>query len=69
MYACYIGFEDIVSLLLETGVSINVKNHKGQMPLMLAAGCGNKNVAHFLIQVSVSNWGYYCNIAISIGRL
>ncbi len=55
MYACYIGFEDIVSLLLETGVSINVKNHKGQMPLMLAAGCGNKNVAHFLIQVSVSN--------------
>lgn len=51
MYACYIGHDNIVNLLLDAGVSVNVKNHKGQTPLMLASSCGNESVGYFLVQV------------------
>ena len=52
MYACYIGHDTVVNLLLEDeGVSINVQNNQGQSPLMLAASCGNERVAYFLLQV------------------
>lgn len=29
MYVCYIGYDNIVNLLLDVGVSVNVKNYKG----------------------------------------
>ena len=51
MYACYIGHDNIVNLLLDAGVNVNVKNHKGQTPLMLASSCGNESVGYFLVQV------------------
>ena len=51
MYACYIGHDSIVSLLIDAGASVNAKNVKGQSPLMLAASCGNRSVAYCLIQV------------------
>lgn len=51
MYACYIGHDDVVNLLLDAGVSVNVRNFKEQTPLMLASSCGNESVAYFLLQV------------------
>ena len=51
MYAAYIGHDNIVNLLLDEGVRVNVRNNKGQSPLMLAASCGNESVAYFLLQV------------------
>lgn len=51
MYACYIGHDNIVNLLLDASVSVNVQNNKGQTPLMLAASCGNESVAYFIYQV------------------
>lgn len=53
MYAAYIGHDNIVNLLLETGVSVNVTTSKGLTPLMLAASCGNESIAYFLLQVRV----------------
>ncbi|XP_064604738.1 ankyrin repeat and SAM domain-containing protein 3-like isoform X2 [Liolophura sinensis] len=50
MYACYIGHDNIVNLLLEASVDVNCKNLKGQTPLMLAASCGNESVGYFLCQ-------------------
>ncbi|KAM3916341.1 ankyrin repeat and SAM domain-containing protein 3 [Leptodactylus fuscus] len=50
MYACYIGHDAVVSLLLEAGVDVNCRAPSGQTPLMLAASCGNESVAYFLIQ-------------------
>ena len=52
MYACYIGHDNIVNLLTEAGCSVNVKNYKGQTPLMLAASCGNETVGKMLVGVS-----------------
>ena len=52
MYACYIGHDSIVNLLLEAGVSVNIRNLKGESPLMLAASCGNESVGFYLCQVS-----------------
>ena len=51
MYASYIGHDNIVKLLLESGVDVNVRNNKGQSSLLLAASCGNESVAFFLKQV------------------
>lgn len=51
MYACYIGHDNIVNLLLEASVGVNEQNNKGQTPLMLAASCGNESVAYFVYQV------------------
>ena len=51
MYACYIGHDSIVNLLLEAGVSVNIRNLKGESPLMLAASCGNESVGFYLCQV------------------
>ena len=51
MYACYI--DDIVKLLLDTGVSVNSHNDRGQTPLILAASCGNENECHLLLEVSL----------------
>lgn len=51
MYACYIGHDNIVNLLLEASVDVNCKNLNGQTPLMLAASCGNESVGYFLCQV------------------
>lgn len=53
MYAAYIGHDNIVNLLLETGVSVNVTTSKGLTPLMLVASCGNESIAYFLLQVRV----------------
>ncbi|XP_078582537.1 ankyrin repeat and SAM domain-containing protein 3-like [Branchiostoma floridae x Branchiostoma japonicum] len=50
MYACYIGHDNIVNLLLDAGVDVNLKSAKGQTPLILAASCGNESVAYFLLQ-------------------
>lgn len=52
MYACYIGHDNIVNLLLDASVNVNVQNNKGQTPLMLAASCGNESVAYFIYQVN-----------------
>lgn len=51
MYAAYIGHDNIVNLLLESGVSVNASTAKGLTPLMLAASCGNESIAYFLLQV------------------
>ena len=51
MYACYIGHDNIVNLLLDASVNVNVQNNKGQTPLMLAASCGNESVAYFIYSV------------------
>ncbi|XP_045208029.2 LOW QUALITY PROTEIN: ankyrin repeat and SAM domain-containing protein 3-like [Mercenaria mercenaria] len=48
MYACYIGHESIVSLLLEQGASVNLRNQKKETSLMLAASCGNDRVGRLL---------------------
>ncbi|XP_026782073.3 ankyrin repeat and SAM domain-containing protein 3 isoform X1 [Pangasianodon hypophthalmus] len=50
MYAAYIGHDNIVNLLLESGVSVNANTAKGLTPLMLAASCGNESIAYFLLQ-------------------
>ncbi|XP_027034922.1 ankyrin repeat and SAM domain-containing protein 3 [Tachysurus fulvidraco] len=50
MYAAYIGHDNIVNLLLESGVSVNASTAKGLTPLMLAASCGNESIAYFLLQ-------------------
>ena len=55
MYACYIGHDSIVNLLLEAGVSVNIRNLKGESPLMLAASCGNESVGYYLCQVRQSS--------------
>jgi len=51
MYACYIGHDDIVHILLEADVSINIKNTKGQRALHLACSCGNESVVTLLLKV------------------
>lgn len=51
MYAAYIGHDNVVNLLLESGVSVNASTAKGLTPLMLAASCGNESIAYFLLQV------------------
>ncbi|KAF7708056.1 ankyrin repeat and SAM domain-containing protein 3 isoform X2 [Silurus meridionalis] len=50
MYAAYIGHDNVVNLLLESGVSVNASTAKGLTPLMLAASCGNESIAYFLLQ-------------------
>ncbi|GFR86513.1 ankyrin repeat and SAM domain-containing protein 3 [Elysia marginata] len=51
MYACYIGHDNIVSLLINAGgCNMNTKNPRGLTPLMLAASCGNESVARLLIR-------------------
>ncbi|XP_077985177.1 ankyrin repeat and SAM domain-containing protein 3-like [Glandiceps talaboti] len=50
MYACYIGHDNIVNLLLDAGVDVNIKSTKGRTSLMLAASCGNESVVYFLLQ-------------------
>ncbi|XP_059381130.1 ankyrin repeat and SAM domain-containing protein 3 [Carassius carassius] len=50
MYAAYIGHDNIVNLLLETGICVNATTSKGLTPLMLAASCGNESIAYFLLQ-------------------
>ncbi|KAI4898055.1 hypothetical protein NFI96_002826 [Prochilodus magdalenae] len=50
MYAAYIGHDNIVNLLLESGVSVSASTAKGLTPLMLAASCGNESIAYFLLQ-------------------
>ena len=52
MYACYIGHESIVSLLLEEGACVNLRNQKKETSLMLAASCGNDRVGRLLCGVS-----------------
>jgi len=52
MYACYIGHDAVVNLLLDAKVSVNTNNNRGHSPLMLAASCGNESVANSLVQVS-----------------
>ena len=42
-----------MSVCPSVNVNVNVKNHKGQTPLMLAASCGNESVRYFLCQVSM----------------
>ena len=58
MYACYIGHESIVSLLLEHTASVNLRNSKKETSLMLAASCGNDRVGRLLCSVSylLSEW-------------
>ena len=51
MYACYIGHDSIVNLLLEAGVCVNIRNFKGETPLMLASSCGNESVGYYLCTV------------------
>lgn len=51
MYAAYIGHDNVVNLLLETGVNVNASTDRGLTPLMLAASCGNESIAFFLLQV------------------
>jgi len=53
MYACYIGHESIVSLLLDKGASVNLRNGKKETSLMLAASCGNDRVGRLLCNVSL----------------
>ena len=53
MYACYIGHDHIASLLIDAGCNVNMKNQRGQVPLMLAASCGNETVGRTLLRVSV----------------
>lgn len=55
MYACYIGHDTVVNLLLEAGVAVDARNNKGQTALTLAAMCGNESVAYFLLQVLCSS--------------
>ncbi|BFZ14431.1 hypothetical protein BsWGS_17470 [Bradybaena similaris] len=50
MYACYIGHENIVSLLINAGCNMDMKNSRGHTPLMLAASCGNEGVARTLVR-------------------
>ncbi|XP_005109444.1 uncharacterized protein LOC101860609 [Aplysia californica] len=50
MYACYIGHDNIVNLLIHAGCSKDVKNPRGHTPLMLAASCGNETVARTLVR-------------------
>ncbi|KAK0057539.1 ankyrin repeat and SAM domain-containing protein 3 [Biomphalaria pfeifferi] len=50
MYACYIGHDNIVNLLIKEGCNMNMKNPRGHTPLMLAASCGNEGVAHLLVR-------------------
>ena len=64
MYACYIGHDAVVAMLLGAsaqgggrggggcrGVSVNAANNAGMTPLMLAASCGNEGAAFLLLQV------------------
>ncbi|XP_052258661.1 ankyrin repeat and SAM domain-containing protein 3-like [Dreissena polymorpha] len=48
MYACYIGHESIVSILIDRGASVNLRNSKKETALMLAASCGNDRVGRLL---------------------
>ncbi|XP_071498180.1 ankyrin repeat and SAM domain-containing protein 3-like [Diadema antillarum] len=50
MYACYIGHDTIVNLLLDAGAKVDVQSEKGTTALMMAASCGNESVAYFLLQ-------------------
>ncbi|XP_011660395.2 ankyrin repeat and SAM domain-containing protein 3 isoform X3 [Strongylocentrotus purpuratus] len=50
MYACYIGHDTIVNLLLDAKAKVDVRSDKGSTALMMAASCGNESVAYFLIQ-------------------
>ncbi|CAG5119393.1 unnamed protein product, partial [Candidula unifasciata] len=50
MYACYIGHDNIVNLLINAGCNMNMKNSRGHTPLMLAASCGNESVARTLVR-------------------
>ena len=51
MYACYIGHVNVVNLLLQARVTVNITNKKQQTPLILAASCGNEEVAGALLKV------------------
>jgi ankyrin repeat protein len=52
MYACYIGHDSIVHILLDATVNVKVKNLKGHTALHLACSCGNESVVYFLLQVA-----------------
>lgn len=51
MYACSVGHDTVVNLLLEAGADPNTSTPDGVTSLMVAAGCGNESVCYFLIQV------------------
>lgn len=51
MYAAYYDHTEIVKFLFEHQVQVvGVRNNKGRTPLMMAAMCGNENVARLLIK-------------------
>ncbi|XP_041470714.1 ankyrin repeat and SAM domain-containing protein 3-like isoform X1 [Lytechinus variegatus] len=50
MYACYIGHDTIVNLLLDAKAKVDLRSDKGSTALMMAASCGNESVAYFLLQ-------------------
>ena len=51
MYAAYYDHAEIVQFLFDRQVQIvGVRNGKGRTPLMMAAMCGNENVARILIK-------------------
>ena len=52
MYACYVGHDTVVNLLLDSGAEPSRGTPSGLTPLMVAAGCGNESVCYFLLQVS-----------------
>lgn len=67
MYACYTGHENVVTLLLEAGVSVNSINDKQATPLMLAASCGNDGIARCLLEVRF-DWAlfYYIHLLLQV---
>ncbi len=51
MYACYVGHDTVVNLLLDSGAEASRGTPSGLTPLMVASGCGNESVCYFLLQV------------------
>lgn len=50
MYVFYIGYDIIVYLFFEVGVSVNVLILEGQILLMLVFSCGNESIVYFFFQ-------------------
>jgi ankyrin repeat protein len=47
--AAYLGFKNIVALLLAHGADINIRSSDGRSPLMWAAFRNNVKMAEFLL--------------------